>query len=218
MPWGPIEIVLEYKTDTLHRIRLFERVLVHGVGVRLETQFAVFGQHILHIEVAKKRSVAEVIVAIAEIAIDKQLIDRVYLEIRLILLAGSLALAVSPDVEPHSEDVSQFAEPRINLPRERGGEQRIGLIQSYISGVLEVLRCVEPVENQQINDLPHQHLVGIDDRAHLTLHRLVRLWQFDRKRDDWVKKLVGHVKHTIHRHRGPVCGNLRDITAVKVTQ
>ena len=68
----PVEIMFPYKADALDCIGLTERVLIHGVGVGFETQFAILGKHYLRIEVAEERLVGDIIVAVAHITVDNQ--------------------------------------------------------------------------------------------------------------------------------------------------
>lgn len=83
---GPVEVVLEDETDALDGVGGTEGVLVHSVRICLGTEFAVASEHILDIEIAEDRLVGDIIVAIAEIAVDEESAEGLNLELRLVLL------------------------------------------------------------------------------------------------------------------------------------
>ena len=76
---------------------LAEGVFVHGVGVTLDTPLTILGDEHLDIKIAKERLVGDIVVAIADVAVDDESIDRMELELRLVLLAAVRAFAVRAD-------------------------------------------------------------------------------------------------------------------------
>ena len=104
---GPVEIVLEDEADALHSICLAERVLVNGMRISFGTQFTVLGEHILYIQITEHGLVADVVIAIAEVAVDKQAANRVNLELRLIFLRGVGAFTVGSEIKSHAHYIRQ---------------------------------------------------------------------------------------------------------------
>ncbi len=83
----PAKIIFEHQTDTLHRMCLFQRVLVHGVCVGFRTPMPRRTEHILHVQITKQWLVADVVITVSEVAVDQKPVVWLVLELGLIFLA-----------------------------------------------------------------------------------------------------------------------------------
>ncbi len=116
----PVEVVFEDEADALNHSCLAQGVFVHGVGVAFEAELAVRRKEVLNVQVAEERLISDVIVAVAEVTVDDELVNGLELEDGFVLLRGIRSLAVGTDIEAHSEDIGEFGEPVIDLPRYSG--------------------------------------------------------------------------------------------------
>ena len=112
-----LEIDFPDEADTLDRRSLAEGIFVHGVGITLKPQLAVFGQQDLDIQIAEERLVGDIIIAVSHIAVDNQAIYRLKLELRLIFLTRRSAFSVRTDSDTERQYVRQFGEPGVDLAR-----------------------------------------------------------------------------------------------------
>lgn len=146
----PVEVVLEDETDALDGVGCAEGVLVHSVCICLGAEFAVACEHILDIEIAEDRLVGDIIVAIAEIAVDEESAEGLNLELRLVLLRSGCPLAVGSDIESEGERIGNLAKPVVDLPGDSGREDRECLVDAHAPAVLQVLGRIEAVEDKEV--------------------------------------------------------------------
>ena len=98
-----------------------ERVLIYGMGVALQAPLTIFGKQHFDIQIAEEGLVGDIIIAITHITIDKQSINRLQLELRLVFLAGTRSFSFGTNRHTNGEDIGQFGQPCIDLAGNRGG-------------------------------------------------------------------------------------------------
>ena len=163
-----------------------EGVLVHHVCVALEPPLAVLREEHLYIQIAEERLVREVVIPVAHIAVDDEPVHGLELELRLVLLINRPSQAILTDRHSEGQHIRQFGEPCIDLARHGRGEERIGGVEGRVLRVGHIIGREEASEDKQVDHLPHQHLVRVDDLAHLLLHGLVGGRELERERQDRV--------------------------------
>ena len=188
---GPVEVVLEDETDALDGVGCAERVLVHSVRICLGAEFSVACEHIFYIQIAEDRLVGDIIVAIAEIAVDEESAQGLNLELRLVLLRSGCPLAVGSDIESEGERIGNLAKPVVDLPRHSGREDRERLVDAHAPAVLQVLGRIEAVEDKEVEHLSRDHIFGVDDRPDLRGDRLVGRGEVDAKADNRIGEDAG---------------------------
>ena len=97
--------MFEDKAYALYHRCLAEGVFVHSMCVTFESEFAVRREHIFDVEVSEERSICYVIIAIAEVTIDNELVNWLQREDSLIFLRSVSAFSISTDIKAHREDI-----------------------------------------------------------------------------------------------------------------
>lgn len=188
---GPVEVVLEDETDALDGVGCAEGVLVHSVRICLGTELSIASEHIFYIQIAEDRLVGDIVVAIAEIAVDEESAEGLNLELRLVLLRSGCPLAVGSDIESEGERIGNLAEPVVDLPGDSGREDRERLVDAHAPAVLQVLGRIEAVEDKEVEHLSGNHIFGVDDRPDLRGDRLVGRGEVDAKADNRIGEDAG---------------------------
>ena len=121
-----LEVFLPEEADTLDGGGLAEGVFVHRVGIAFDAPLTVFGQEYFDIEVTEERLIGYIVIPIAHVAVDNQSIDRLELELRLVLLTAVRAITVRTDSYTEGQHIRQFGEPCIDLAGDGRGQERVG--------------------------------------------------------------------------------------------
>lgn len=175
--------------------------------IGLSAQLAVGRKHILDIEIAEDRLIGDIIVAIAEIAVDNESADGIDFELRLVLLRRIGALAIGSHIESDGELIRKFGKPRVDLSGDGRRDEGVCFVYSH-TGVLglEIVGRVEAVEDEQVEHLAHEHLLGVDDGLHLRGDGLVGARELDAEPERRVDEAVGEVEHAVDGEVGSVGG------------